>query len=140
MDVTQIPFNHLVGVKRVESPGGGLELKDAANLKNHLGTVHASAQFALAEASSGDYLAHHFKEFTASVIPVVRSVEAKFKKAATGRLHAKAQVPEEDCHRFVSDLTAKGRAAIGIDVEILDTNGAVTMNARFNWFVQKAKS
>jgi len=55
MKTIEIPFNKFVGISRSESQENGLlELKDDENLKNHLGTVHASAQFALAEACSGE--------------------------------------------------------------------------------------
>ena len=66
---------YFTGVLRMEK---ALELHDAENNNNHLGTVHASAQFALAEACSGQYLLKTFKAYSSKIIPVVRKAETKY--------------------------------------------------------------
>ncbi len=54
MDVTKLPFNHLIGLELAD-PGSDflVSLPDDVKYTNHLGTVHASALFAVAEAASG---------------------------------------------------------------------------------------
>ena len=54
MDVTAIPFVEKVGIARTEQ--GGLKLPFSESTKNHLNGIHASAQFTLAETSSGEAL------------------------------------------------------------------------------------
>ena len=54
MDVTKIPFVEKVGV--IKSTQGVLELSFNKTVQNHLPTIHASAQFALAETASGEIL------------------------------------------------------------------------------------
>ena len=56
MDVISLPFNAHVGLARSETKGCLLELAPRAEHLNHLGTVHASALYALAEATSGEFL------------------------------------------------------------------------------------
>lgn len=73
MDVTQIPFNHFLGIQQAAQDSGCLlELGDSPSYTNHLGTVHASVQLALAEASSGEFLLRTLPEFGNQVLAVVR--------------------------------------------------------------------
>ncbi len=140
MEITDVPFNRFVGLKRSGRPGAGsLELEDSPNYNNHLGTVHASAQFALAEACSGEYLLSRFEELAADHVPVVRRAEVKFRKPASGKLVAEARVADEKLRKFVADLEAKGRAVVGINVEVRDSTGGVTMRAAIDWFIQRMR-
>src|SRR5687768_16586134 len=60
VDVTGLPFNRLIGLE-----AGGPEdqflvsLPGLPQYTNHLGTVHASALLAVAEAGSGAFLVRH---------------------------------------------------------------------------------
>ena len=60
MHVTDLAINRALGMQ-LASEGSGhiLEMPESPLLLNHVGTVHASAQFALAEASSGEFLLRH---------------------------------------------------------------------------------
>jgi hypothetical protein len=51
MNVTEIPFNHYIGIKESNQEKYLLMLDKSDNQLNHLGTMHASAQFSLAEAT-----------------------------------------------------------------------------------------
>src|SRR5262245_707915 len=92
MDVTQLPFNRHIGLESCPDDGEVLvSLPDGPQYANHLGTVHASALLAVAEAASGAFLVRHFGS-GAGVVPVVRRLEAKFKKPARGRVSARCDV------------------------------------------------
>lgn len=136
MNVTEIPFNHFIGIKRAEKSPYLLQLDESTNHLNHLGTIHASAQFALAEAAGGLYLLERFAEYTQGVIPVVRRVEVKYSKPATGRLYASATVGEEAEHAIQS-LTTRGRAILQVDAKVVDSNENITMAATYEWFVTR---
>src|SRR5438552_570394 len=56
--VTELPFNSFLGLQKAAEPSQLLRLPPGGQYLNHLGTVHASAQLALAEASSGEFLLH----------------------------------------------------------------------------------
>jgi hypothetical protein len=60
VSVTELPFNSLLGIQIATDSAHLLELPAGGQYLNHLGTVHASAQLALAEASSGEFLLRHF--------------------------------------------------------------------------------
>ena len=77
--VTELPFNVLVGIERLNDASGGglLRLPDGDHYHNHLGTVHASALLALAEATSGEFLLREVG-FDGGLFPVVRRLESRF--------------------------------------------------------------
>ena len=52
MKITDLPFNQLIGITAAEKDDGMLCLPNDVRYTNHLGTVHASALLALAEATS----------------------------------------------------------------------------------------
>lgn len=134
MQVTQIPFVRTVGIQR--DAEGRLMLPGADELHNHLGTLHASAQFALAETASGDQLQRLFPELVGRVVPLLRGAEVKFRKPATGPVHALASVSDEARERFNTHLQRKGRASISVHVEVRDGDGAVTCAGSYDWYVQ----
>jgi acyl-coenzyme A thioesterase PaaI-like protein len=139
MDVTLLPFNRLVGLEKAPIGSGFLLcLPSSPNYLNHLGTVHATAQLALAEASSAEFLLQRFGG-AAGVAPVVRRLEAKFRKPANGRIFSRATADESEVAKLTSDLEAKGRAQVSVSVEIVDENRVVAMTAVVEWFIAKGK-
>jgi len=137
-DVTALPFNRLVGLQKPQPGQPGLvTLEPHAGHENHLGTVHASAQFSLAEASSGDYLVQHFPQLTTGYRAVPRHVDAKFRRPAQGTLQTTATAAEELVAKFLADLGAKGRAFLEVQVSVSDASGAVTLTGSFEWYVQR---
>ncbi|WP_319588418.1 YiiD C-terminal domain-containing protein [uncultured Desulfobulbus sp.] len=137
MDITQIPFNAFVEIHHFDSGNHKLALRFKDHMKNHLGTFHASAQFALAEACSGCSLQQHFPHLANVVVPVLRKSEIKFKKPAESDIHAEAGIDTETKEQFEQHLAKKGRATITVPVDIKDENGTITMSGVFEWFVQK---
>ena len=138
MDVSQLPFNQLIGLELAAQGSGFLvTLPDAPQYANHLGTVHASALLAVAEAGSGAFL---LQQFGAGVgyIPVVRRVEAKFRKAASGQVRSRCSVKEDELARWSVELSTCGRVIASIPVEVLDASGVVVVSAVVEWFIAKA--
>ena len=135
MNVAEIPFNRYLGI--ADNAEGSLELPQSGDLRNHLGTVHASAQFSLAEAASGAFLQKRFPELEGKVVPMVRTSEIKFKKPANGTLRALASVSDEAADSFMGQFDKKGRGLISVSVDIQDTEGTVTATAKYDWFVQR---
>jgi acyl-coenzyme A thioesterase PaaI-like protein len=136
--VTELPFNRLVGIEPSADPAQLLRLPPGEQYLNHLGTIHASALLALAEASSGEFLLRHFGK-SEGVIPVVRRMEAKFRKPASGAVTSSASVAPGALTQFDADLAAKGRALIEVTVELHDESGKHALSAAVEWFVQRAK-
>lgn len=135
MSVTELPFNRLVGIQTAPPPQL-LRLPAGAQYLNHLGTVHASAQLALAEASVGEFLLQQLRPI-AGIVPVVRRLEAKFRKPANGALMSTVTTPVETLDQFRAELAAKGRSLISLDVEIHDESRAHTLSASVEWFITR---
>ncbi|HEV7404171.1 MAG TPA: DUF4442 domain-containing protein [Chthoniobacteraceae bacterium] len=134
--VTELPFNRFVGIEVAADAAHLLRLPSGEQYLNHLGTVHASALLALAEASSGEFLLRHFGS-SDGVIPVVRRIEAKFRKPARGAVGSTAGAAVEALTQLEADLAAKGRALISIGVELHDESGTHVLSASVEWFVQR---
>ncbi|MBM4067971.1 MAG: DUF4442 domain-containing protein [Planctomycetes bacterium] len=137
MDVTQLPFNRLIGL---EAPAGDeflVSLPEGPQYGNHLGTVHAGALLAVAEAASGAFLVKHFGS-GAGFVPVVRRLEAKFRKPANGRVAARSTVPAEEVARWSADLAARGRLSAPVNIEVVDGSGVIVLTATVEWFVTRA--
>ncbi len=136
--VLHLPFNRHVGIQPSTFENGLLELPEGKQYHNHLGTIHAGAQLALAEACSGEYLVRHFPR-AVDVVPVVRNVEAKFRKPAHGRVYGRANVSPELLGAAVEGIESKGRCLLTIDVDLYDEGGERTLTSRWEWFLLRTE-
>ncbi len=134
--VTELPFNRFLGIETASGTAHLLRLPAGAQYLNHLGTVHASALLALAEASSGEFLLRHFGS-SAGLVPVVRRVEAKFRKPANGAVTSSASATPADLSQLGASLATKGRGLISIAVELHDESGTHALSATVEWFIQR---
>jgi acyl-coenzyme A thioesterase PaaI-like protein len=133
--VTELPFNRFLGLRHAPADSDALlALPESPDYANHLGTVHASAQLALAEATSGEFLLRHLPSLD-GLVPVVRRLEAKFRRPANGALTSRASADAAKLAALLADIARKGRALIAVQVEVLDASGVVTLNADVEWFL-----
>jgi acyl-coenzyme A thioesterase PaaI-like protein len=138
MNVLEIPFVDKVGIQR--NTDGELELPFHTGVQNHLETIHASAQYALAETASGDILRKSFPDLVDKVIPVLRESQIKFKKPANKKVVAYPSVTAESLSKFDEQISKKGRAIISIEVQVKDVEDQVTCTGTFKWFVQQIET
>lgn len=136
MDVTMLPFNKFIGLKYSDNPGYLLMLDNKTEYLNHLDTVHASAQFALAEATSGHYLLEQFAGIS-DIIPVVRKVEIKYRKPTVGIIYSRARFLNTEKTDFLETLKQKGRALLSVEISLFNTEGVIVMQSIFEWFISK---
>lgn len=139
MKPTDLAFNQALGL--VAAPAGAehlLELPFAPVVQNHVGTAHAAAQFALAEAASAACLQRAFPELDGRVFAVVRGVQLKYRQAGTGDLLAYARPDDLTRANLVRDLQTKTRTAATVLVELKDRAGRVTLTGSFDWFIARA--
>jgi acyl-coenzyme A thioesterase PaaI-like protein len=135
MEITELPFNRFLGLRQAPTGSGGLlALPESPDYTNHLGTVHASAQLALAEATSGEFLLRALGVID-GLVPVVRRLEAKFKRPANGVLTSRASADAAKVAELPAELARKGRSLIEVRVEVLDASGVVTLTADVEWFL-----
>lgn len=133
MNLLEIPFVSHVGLQN--NPDGNLVLPFDNKVQNHLQTIHASAQFALAETASGECLLKTFPDMAGKVVPVLRDSQIKFKKPAQKDIVAYPHIEKESIDRFSEQFAKKGRASISVNVDIKDIEGTLTASGEFNWFV-----
>lgn len=136
MDVTKLPFNNFIGIKKCESKEDGLlELVSDPKYLNHVDTVHASALFGLAEASSGHFLSLHLEVSEESVFPILRRADIKYRKPAEGYVYSKGKYIEEDWKVFHETLRGKKRSLLSFQIDILDQSDIVVAVANYEWFI-----
>ena len=130
---TDIPFVKFIGMKEKDEK---LSLNLKKTVCNHVETIHAAAQFTLAETESGMRLQSLFPELEQKVIPLLREAQIKYKKPATQKIIAYSFVEEEAVEKFKQQFAKKGRALLQIRVEIRDIEEVLTCEARYTWYVQ----
>jgi len=135
MNILEIPFIEKVGIQRGRE--GLLSLLFNNSLHNHLKTIHASAQFTLAETSSGELLQTQFPELVGKVIPLLRESQVKYKKPATNSISAHSSIATEVLDKFNLQYSKKGRAILPVYVEIKDSENTITCTGTFTWFIQR---
>ncbi|MDI1337604.1 MAG: YiiD C-terminal domain-containing protein [Lacunisphaera sp.] len=136
MKAADLPLARQLGI-RVAPAGAAhlLELPFTPLLHNHLGTMHAAAQFALAEGASAECLQRNFAELSGRVFAVVRGVEVKYRKPATGDLLAFGAPDAATAAGLRSELAARGRAGAVILIDLKDRAGTLTFHGKFDWFI-----
>jgi hypothetical protein len=139
MNVLKLPFNGILLLKKSTLPDTVLMLEDDVKYQNHVGTVHASAQYALAEASSGEILERNFGDWNGAYFPVVRRVEVKYKNPAKGALFSLGSIDPDKAEKAKRELAEKGRTLVDVVVKVVDGEKSVTFEGTFTWFVAKAK-
>ena len=133
MKATDIPFVKHIGIAEQNNE---VTLDFNENILNHIKTIHASAQFTLAETQSGLHLQKLFPKLEGKVIPVLRDAQIKYKKPAQEKILAIASSDEEAVEKFKSQFDKKGRGSLQVNVEVKDINDVLTCQATFTWFVQ----
>jgi acyl-coenzyme A thioesterase PaaI-like protein len=125
-----IPFANTVGIQE------GI-LDNHHDVQNHMGSIHAGAQFTLAEAASGEYLSSLFHAKEGTYVALLRDASIKYKKQARSKLRSEASVSDEMLEKFISSYETKGRATIVAEVKLFDTQGDITCVGSYKWFIQR---
>jgi acyl-coenzyme A thioesterase PaaI-like protein len=135
---TDLAYNQALGIR--DAPAGAghlLELPFTTLVRNHLLTMHAAAQFSLAEAASAECLQRHFGTALGEVFAVLRTSEVKYRKPATSDLLAYGAPDQETLNRLVEQLTLRGRCSAVILIDLKDRSGTLTFHGKFEWFISR---
>jgi acyl-coenzyme A thioesterase PaaI-like protein len=133
-----VPFNGHLGLEIVEvAVGRGVaRLPDDQALRNHTGSQHASALFAVGQAASGAALAAVFVERIPRLELSPEGAEIAYKKIPRGAITATG-VLGADPATLLAELDRDGRVAFGIDVSLTDGAGDVVAEMSVRWLVRQ---
>jgi acyl-coenzyme A thioesterase PaaI-like protein len=136
--IERIPFNELVGIQvlTAEPTRSKCRLHFRSSLGNHVNTVHAAAQFALIEASSGAALIASLADIIDEVVPLAAGAEVAYRAPALGDCTADATVDQEDIDRVKQELKINKRSKVGIRVALADSQGTISTEATVFWHVR----
>lgn len=140
LDITQVPFNRLIGLRPSDRPDCFFTLPADPRYTNHLGTLHAGLLFSLAESASGECLRRALASVpgSAAILPVVRRVLAKYQRPARGAVHGRATADPAALQHALDQLSRRGRTKIDVSAEVIDDAGATVLTATFEWFLTRA--
>lgn len=133
MHIDDLPFNRTLGLT---VDGNSIVLQPAPEHQNHVGTVHATVIYGIAEAAAGQCLLSRFPELTDSFVAVLRSSKAKYRRpaAADADLRAVGVIDDNAADAFVTALQSRGRATIDVTSTVCQHNIEI-FTGTFSWFV-----
>ena len=134
-----IPMNATVGV-RITDVGVGWATgacPDSAPFRNHLGTIHAGAQFLLAEAVSGAAFAGAFAMHLQTAVPLIEKLDTHYVGRATGDLTARAEIDPASLPAAYAQFQAEGKARLIVNVTVTDGEPKPVMQAVAHWYLRQ---
>jgi uncharacterized protein (TIGR00369 family) len=137
-----VPFSRVLGVEITAAGPGEVEarLPDAPERHNHVGTVHAVAQFGLGETTSGVLLIATFNDLRArGFVPVMADVAIHYHRPARGDLMAQATLTPEEQVRIRNEVQSAGRSRVTIPVTLTDASGTPTTDFELAWVLLKPR-
>jgi len=107
-----VPFNRTLGIEIVAVTANEvtLRLPLRPELANHVGTMHAAAQYALGEATSGALNVLIFGAQIAQLTVLNRAAQIEYRRPSQGSLSARGELGDEALQQ-VRDAFAKERRA-----------------------------
>jgi acyl-coenzyme A thioesterase PaaI-like protein len=131
-----VPFNRVLDVRvtAVEPERAEVALPASPERLNHVGTVHAAAQFGLGEAASGAMVVSAFGDLQAEgYVPLAAKAAITYRHAAMGDLRGVATLAHAEQERIRQDVRETERARFVVPVQLLDGAGAVTTEMEVEW-------
>lgn len=139
----RVPFSHHVGahVSAAGAESAEAVLPAAPDRLNHIGTVHAVAQFGLGEVASGGLVLAAFSELTPQgYAPVAAGASISYLKAGRGDLRAVSRFSRADQDTVRAQVAADGKARFTIPVQIFDSAGQLISEMTFDWVLLKPRA
>lgn len=132
MRVSDIPFNKHIGI---QDHNGVVTIPVMDLHMNHLGTVHATAIYGVAEAGSGQFIIENFSDEFPDALAVTRIGTIKYKTAAQGYISAEVTNSEPNPQQALDRLRQKGAVKIAVEVYV-HANDEIVAIATFDWFIK----
>lgn len=133
-----MPYNAMLGVRIVEMDHGHARGTLAARpeVGNHVGTMHAGAQFSLIEATSGAAVSSAFLDLLGRATPLAQGADLTYKRPVRGDASAEAHLSADEVERVRVELETQGRARFDVQVSIRDADGTLATEATMRWYIR----
>ena len=138
----QVPFAQHVGahVTAVGDESAEAALPEGHERLNHVGTIHAVAQFGLGEVASGALVLAVFSaQMAEGYAPVAASATISYQKAGRGELRAVSHFALPDQEAARAQIATDGKARFTIPVEIFDGAGQRISEMTVEWALIKPR-
>jgi acyl-coenzyme A thioesterase PaaI-like protein len=132
-----IPFNvhNAVRIREVAAGHGVAELPELDRLKNHLGTQHGGALFAVAEAAAGAAYLGAFAEHVSRIRMNAQEAHIVYLRWARGPITAHCKL-EDDSGEILRALHDHEHTELAMRSELHDTNGTTVAEITFRFRLQ----
>jgi len=130
-----VPFVRHAGIT-LREVGCGVAtavLADAAELRNHVGTLHAGALYTLGETASGAAIAGAIAPILEEVRPLAMVARIEYLRPARGEIIATATIPEPDA--LQAQVVSKGRVTVLARVSLRDAKDVEVARLEVDWMV-----
>ncbi|ACO46601.2 DUF4442 domain-containing protein [Deinococcus deserti] len=133
-----IPMNATVGVQITDVGVGWAtgQCADTPPFRNHLGTIHAGAQFLLAEAVSGAAFAGAFTAQLNQAVPLIEKLETHYVSRAVGNVVARAEIDPAELPAAHAAYAQEGKARLTLQVSVTDGEAKEVMRAVAHWYLR----
>lgn len=133
MNIEDLPFNKYI---QLSDNDLGVGLTVQGHHLNHVGTVHATVVYGIAEACSGKALIDMLGAGRSEIIAVTRSGQIKYKSPATDDLTASVVRFSQESSDVLERLDSRGLARISVSVAVSQVDGMVVAEAEFEWVLK----
>jgi acyl-coenzyme A thioesterase PaaI-like protein len=138
-----VPFNRVLDLQfvAVEPERAEVVLLEAPERLNHVGTIHAAAQFGLGEAASGAMVMAAFSDLQGQgYVPLAASAQIAYRKPSKGDLRGVATLSTTEQARVRADVETNSKARFSVPVQLLDAQGVVTTEITVEWALIKPRA
>ena len=132
MESSDLPFNKELGIQLADET---VTLQPGFRHGNHLGTIHATVAYGLAEAASGHFLLRQLAE-RAELFAVLRGSTVKDREPGDLEepIVAQGSATEEGLEKMWQQLGDRNRAMVEITVSVTQQNRRL-LTGTFTWFI-----
>ncbi len=135
MKVLNLPLTLNLGIEVSDLSQYLLKIGYEQLVCNHLGSIHASASYALAETTAGYLLNKKFAEIADNTIPLLRSSKIKYHRVSNEDLYSTAKFKEITVKQIEQELKDRKKVLFPIEVRLYTKNHELVFTGEYTWFV-----
>jgi acyl-coenzyme A thioesterase PaaI-like protein len=139
-----VPFTKTLGIEVVAFTANEVKLRLPLrpDLTNHVGIMHAAAQYALGETASGALNVLIFGEQLQHLLPLNRSSQIEFRRPSHSSLIAHGELGDEAIQQVRDAFAVDGRAKFSTAVALYDESDLSTIvtTVTVEWVILKQRS